>query len=219
MKYYALLCLIIFTVLGMPAAAQAVFTEISGTVEVQTSNSSAWTPAVQGGSIAPHTVISAGFKSSAVITIGSTRVLIRPLTRLTLEEIVQKADSDDVTLFVRTGRIRAEVQPPAGGKTDFTVRSPAATASVRGTAFDFDTVNLRVDSGLVHYATASGQTVYVAQGETAYVDEKDRRVIPPQEIAATGQLPQISQGAGVGTGGAAVHVPPAGELRIHPKWQ
>jgi hypothetical protein len=219
MKYRLLLCAILCAALGQIVPAQAVFTEVLGAVEVRLANAESWTPAIQGANIDPGTTISAGLKSSAIITIGASRILVRPLTRLTLEEIVQRAGSEDVAVFVQTGRVRATVNPPSGGKTNFTVSSPSATASVRGTSFEFDTVNLRVDSGLVHYTNVNGQTVYAAQGETAYIDERDGRVVPPQEIAAAGQLPRIPQNTGADSGSVSLPVQPAVELRIDPKWQ
>jgi hypothetical protein len=204
--------------LGLPAAAQAAFIEIQGTVEVQAAGSEGWSAAVRGGSIAPGTIISTGFKSSALIAVGSSKIQIRPVTRLTLEELIQSAGSDGVKLFIRTGRIRADVDPPAEGKVEFTVRSPTATASVRGTSFEFDTVNIRVDSGLVQYAAARGQTVYVAQGETAYVDDTDRRVVSPRETAAAGGPSLISQNTGIDTVPRASPVSSAAELQIRPVW-
>jgi ferric-dicitrate binding protein FerR (iron transport regulator) len=93
------------------------------------------------------------------------------LTRLTLEELVQRDGAEEVGLYLRTGRIRAEVRPPVDSRTDFTIRSPIATASVRGTDFEFDTRRLYVDKGRVLLEGARGQTVYVDAGQRSYVDE------------------------------------------------
>ncbi|MDR2109763.1 MAG: FecR family protein [Spirochaetaceae bacterium] len=220
MVRYAALFAFLSLAPGFPAAAQAVFVEIQGTVEVQAAGSEDWTAAVRGGGIAPGAVISTGFKSSAIVSLGSSRIQIRPVTRLTLEELIQKAGGDEVKLFVRAGRIRADVRSPEGRTIEFTVRSPIATASVRGTSFEFDTVNIRVDSGLVRYASAQGQTVYVAQGESAYVDDAERRMVSPQETAASGGLSPVSPNTGVNI--ALPAPPPAAspaEVRIRPVWQ
>jgi hypothetical protein len=204
---YAALCSVFFFVLGMSAGAQAAFIEIRGDVEVRTAASADWMPAVQGSDIAAGTIISTGFKSTAVISAGSSRLLIRPLTKLTLEEIIQNAGNDEIKLFVQTGRIRADVAPPQSGKTNFTLRSPQATNSVRGTSFEFDTVNLRVLKGLVRYSYINGMTVYVAEGETSYAEEEGRRVVPPQEIAAGSRIPHIPQYTGIDSGLTVPQVP------------
>jgi hypothetical protein len=56
------------------------------------------------------------------------------------------------------------VKPPLGGKTDFTVRSPIATASVRGTVFDFDGSRLLVEEGRVYLAGADAAGAYISGG-------------------------------------------------------
>ncbi|MDR0451221.1 MAG: FecR family protein [Treponema sp.] len=173
------------------AAAQAVFTEVQGKVEVLPSGASGWTSAVAGMAIEKDTVISVSFKSSALIQTLSSRILLRPLTRLSLEEIIVLEGSERIGLSLRAGRIRAEVSPPAGAKTEFTVSSPMTVASVRGTSFEFDTVNLLVDKGLIRYSYIKGLTVYVAEREASYAEEEADRVVPPQELATASRIPQI----------------------------
>jgi hypothetical protein len=73
-----------------------------------------------------------------------------------LEKIVQSQDEERINLRLQTGSIRAEVKPPVGGSSEFTVRSPSATASVRGTSFEFDRENLWVEDGRVRYALDNG---------------------------------------------------------------
>jgi hypothetical protein len=179
------------------APAQAVFMEIQGKVEILPSGAAEWTAAATGMTIEKGSVISTGFKSSALIQTVSSRILLRPVTRLTLEEIIGLEGNEAISLALRSGRIRADVLPLQSGKTEFTVRSPMTVASVRGTSFEFDTVNLLVDDGLVRYSYVNGLTVYVAEGEASYAEEKARRVVPPQELAAGSRIPQIPLYTGV----------------------
>jgi hypothetical protein len=58
------------------------------------------------------------------------------------------------------------VEPSAGGTLDFSVRSPVATASVRGTAFDFDGTRLVVEEGRVHLSGNSVTGAYVGKGHS-----------------------------------------------------
>jgi len=200
------LAVLLFTLAG-EIFAQAVFVEVQGTVEMRHAGASGWTAAAAGMTIAPDTAISTGFQSRAIIQTGSSRILLRPVTRLTLEEIIAREGIEEIRLTMRAGRIRADVSPPQSGKTDFTVRSPIAVASVRGTSFDFDTVNLSVDNGLVRYSYINGITVYVAGQEESYAEDQARRVVPPQELAATSRIPQIPLYTGVKE--AATAPPPA----------
>jgi hypothetical protein len=148
---------------------------------------------VVGGSISKDTVISTSFKSTAIISLGKSTLLIRPLTRLTLDELVQRGDNEQVRVTLQSGRVRADVTPPPGGRTDFTVKSPIATASVRGTGFDFDTVDLKVESGRVQYTGNGGQTVLVDRGERSYISETENRPISPFETATASLAPSIPE--------------------------
>jgi hypothetical protein len=176
----------------------AFFREVSGTVEIMAPGSGAWVRAAAGDGIEKNTLVSTGFRSSAVVVMGNSVIMVRPLTRLNLDEITANQNEEQVHLSLQTGRIRAEVKPPAGGKTDFTVRSPIVTASVRGTAFEFDTENLRVDEGRVVYSLDNGRRTSVAAGGMSYVDVTGNTVISPFEAAAGFLRPALPPGSGSG---------------------
>jgi ferric-dicitrate binding protein FerR (iron transport regulator) len=82
-----------------------------------------------------------------------------------------------------TGRVRAEVNPPAGMAVDFTVRSPITTASVRGTSFDFDGMELRVEEGRVRLAGGDGGGTWVSAGHGAKMDSGTGRIAGAAETA------------------------------------
>jgi ferric-dicitrate binding protein FerR (iron transport regulator) len=196
---------------GVPAAfsqnPRAVFLEVSGRVEIKEAGSSEWQKAAPGAGINGNTVISTGFRSRALVSLGSSRLDIHPLTALTLEELVQRGNTEETALYLRTGRIRATVNRPAGLSADFTVRSPVISASVRGTSFEFDGVNLRVESGLVLLARPAGQKVYVAGGQRSYVDANNQnRIMPPFEAEAALLRPLIPELAGGGSGAATPEI-------------
>jgi hypothetical protein len=197
---------------------QGRFLEITGTVEVKKGNA-AWSPAKAGMEISGNTVISTGFKSMAVISLGNSTLTIRPLTKLTLEEILQKENNEEVSLYLDTGRVRAEVSPPPGGRTDFSVRSASVTASVRGTAFEFDTRNIQVDNGRVLYSGTNGQKVYVDGNERSYVDESQNRVVTPFAAASAAlapAIPELSATSSSAGGSTPTIIPPPGTVKIGP---
>jgi hypothetical protein len=162
---------------------QAVFQDISGTVEVKVPGAAEWAPARLGQSIVRTTVVSTGFKSVAVIAVGSSLLSVRPLTRLTVEELQESAGNERVNISLQTGRIRADVKPPVGGSAEFTVKSPTATASVRGTSFEFDGLHLQVDEGRVHITGNDRSGVYVGVGQSVSTDIETGRVTSAAETA------------------------------------
>ncbi|MDR1250221.1 MAG: hypothetical protein LBK63_13085 [Treponema sp.] len=91
---------------------QAVILEAQGTVEIRDGDSTEWRAAAPGDTIKKNAVIATGFKSIALIALGDSRLIVRPLTRLTLDELIQRDAVEEASLRLRTGRIRAEVRPP-----------------------------------------------------------------------------------------------------------
>ncbi|MDR1420292.1 MAG: FecR family protein [Treponema sp.] len=176
-------------------AQETYIRDCAGTVEVKEAGTAVWVKAEAGQRIGGDTVISTGFKSTAFIALGNSVVQVHPLTRLTLEEIRRTQGEEEITLHIRTGKIRADVNPPLGGKTNFTVRSPVATASVRGTSFEFDGVNLKVDQGLVHVTGGDNSGVYVGAGHSAAPDPETGRVTGAMESAKAELIPVIAEAA------------------------
>lgn len=176
-------------------AQEAYIREFYGTVEVQAPGAAVWTAAETGQRITGDTRISTGFKSSASIVLGNSTLVVRPLTRLSLEELRNIQGNEEARLYLRSGRIRVNVKPPVGGQTGFTVRSPMVTASVRGTSFDFDGVNLQVDEGQVHAAGEDGGGVYVGAGHRTASNPETGRVAGGMETAREDLTPALPAGA------------------------
>lgn len=184
----------------------AVIQEVRGTVEIQAPGASGWISASAGMTMEKAARISTGFKSSAVLIWGGATLTVRPLTRLTLEEIIERDGEEEIRLFLQAGRIRAEVTPPSGRLMDFIVVSPVAVSSVRGTAFEFDTVNLTVIEGRVRYVSVNGSLASVRAGERSTVDEKTYIVTPPREAIILTYTPPGAEAGGRlnGDGPAAI---------------
>jgi ferric-dicitrate binding protein FerR (iron transport regulator) len=212
------LAVLVFVLAGQ-AGAQSVFVEVHGKVEILPPGASEWTAAALGMAVETKALISVGFNSGALIQTGHSRIQLRPLTRLSLEEVTLSQGSERIDLALRAGRIRADVSPPEEVSTEFTVRSPMTVASVRGTSFEFDTVNLVVDSGLVRFSYINGLTVYVARQEASRAEDEARRVIPPQELAEASRIPKIPLYTGIEEMPAAPRYPMGGTgLTIVPSW-
>jgi len=148
--------------------------ELSGTVEIKIPGSQNFVAAKTGDRVTQDTVISTGFKSTALVAIGSTVITVRPLTRLTLSEISASAGTETLNVGLQAGRVRVDVNPPSGTKAATSISSPSATASVRGTGFSFDGRNLNVDHGVVDFAGNRGTSVPVKQGAVSNVTSNGR---------------------------------------------
>lgn len=155
---------------------EAIISRVTGRVELR-NGAGAWRPAAAGDVVAAGTTVSTGFGAEAQIRIGESMLQVRELSRMTLEELVEREDSLDTDLFLQIGRIRSEVRSTRGLENNFQLRSTQATAAVRGTSFDFDGINLKVDAGLVSLANRLGKQQRVGRGQSSSADGYN----PPQK--------------------------------------
>jgi hypothetical protein len=194
MKKLCILILVVWTSSTL-VAQQAFIKELAGTVEVKLPGSNNWIAARQGMTITDNTFISTGFKSTALISLGNTTLLVHALTRMTLMEIKNSQGTEQIDINLRAGRVRAVVSPPVGGRASVTVRGPTATASVRGTIFEFDTKTLTVEEGAVRYTGDWGRSVTVYPGASSTVMGKRNIASDPMETRAAELLPGLPAGA------------------------
>jgi hypothetical protein len=181
-------------------AQNGIIKDLSGTVELKSAGSQAFVPANLGDPVAQSTIVSTGFKSTALIAVGSATITVRPLTRLSLAEIRSSQGAEEINVNLQSGRVRIDVKPPAGTKTSFVVQSPVATASVRGTTFDFDTRNLRVNEGTVAFQGARGGILLVSAGSESTISGANGKAADPIETGAGALTPPAPGGPGANTG-------------------
>ena len=186
MKKIILMTVFLFTAaLIFSQNPTAVIREITGTVEIKR-GSADWAPAVRGAQVAKGNIISTGFRSTAVLAVGSSVITVRPLTRLSLEDLMNQNNTETINVNLNTGRIRAEVASPSGTRADFTVQSPSATASVRGTIFEMDPFSIQVMEGAVSYEPAAGianRPVTVSAGQATWIDSETGAALLPMTAA------------------------------------
>ena len=181
-----IIMMVLFAMLTAGVFAQnGVVREFTGEVELKHAGASSFVPAAAGARVNLNTVISTGFRSTAVVVIGNSVLTVRPLTRLTLAEIQSSAGSETVNVNLQAGRVRVEVTPPSGTKANFTVQSPSATASVRGTSFEFDMVNVSVEKGMVAFSGNTGPAAMVSSGNTTFVSAEGTAVNPVEVKTAS----------------------------------
>jgi hypothetical protein len=202
MKKAGLTFILIFSALSA-FAQSGVIKDITGTVELKPAGAGNYTPASAGALVMADTVISTGFKSAALVEVGSALIAVRPLTRLTLTEISVSSGMATINVNLQAGRVRVDVNPPAGARASVTVSSPVATASVRGTSFEFDTRNLRVNSGNVIFQGTRREGTLITAGFSSSTDQNGR-AINPAGFGADAYRPQMPSGTQDNASPAAV---------------
>ena len=85
----------------------------------------------------------------------------------------------------------------AGTRSAFTVQTPVATASTRGTVFEVERFTLRVIQGSIEYKNASGIPVIVDSGGHSYIDERTGRPALPGDTLFAALNPELPIASGI----------------------
>lgn len=217
-----IIVLLIFLAAGTSlfAQSQAVLKETAGKVELQEPQGP-WRPAQVGMHISLGTTISTGFNSAAVLELGNSVLRVKPLTRMRLDQLLEQGGSVQTDLFLRVGKVNAEVKSVAGLKQDFKLRSPVSTAAVRGTGFDYDAYEVTVTDGTVYYFNLLNQGRSYGTGEGGGSDGYDPPQTGDQSKDENSSVDPYAPGAGGGkqtglggatdsylTGGISIIIPP-----------
>ncbi len=165
----------------LPAQTEvtAVVRSINGNVEFRES-SGAWQSLVEGYELPIGASISTGFNSSAVLELGLAVLEVKALSRLTIEELIEREGVVESDMYLEVGRIQADVRRTETRRQDFRLRSPVATAAVRGTSFSFDGSNLSVTQGIVELSNMRGRSSSVPRGYSSRVVDNEAPPSPQQ---------------------------------------
>jgi hypothetical protein len=167
---------------------------LTGDVELKHPGTSVYVSASEGDTVASSTIISTGFRSTATIAVGSSVITVQPITRLSFVEIITRGNTENVRVNLQAGRVKVDVKPPAGTKTNLSVQSPAAVASVRGTNFEMDSETLIVSEGRIIYNGTAGPAVIVTGGNSSYI-HIDGTTVNPLEVVEGSFAPVSPIGA------------------------
>jgi len=165
---------------------EIIIREVTGTVELKAPGSADWVSAQVGDRLEQSTIISTSFNSTARISVGNSSILVRSLTRLSLQAVIDMENTENVGLELRTGRVRVDVNPSTGSKANYTVRTPLSLASVRGTSFEIDPFNITVMSGTVRFeplSRAAFQPVLVNANQSSWVESDTGNARNPLTVA------------------------------------
>ena len=164
MRKISILIFLIIISASFAYANTATITSVKGNVQYKTGSGS-WTAVNEGLKLPVGAVISTSFKSEAVIDLGSSEIVVKQLTRMSINELSEKNKTVNTKLNMRLGRIKADVKTSKGLKHNFTIKTPVSTAAVRGTKFSFDGVNIDVENGRVVVSNKRKQSASYKGGE------------------------------------------------------
>ena len=109
----------------------------SGIVQVRTSQTGNWLKAVQGQNLKTGYFIYTGFNSTAVIQTDNAKIEVKALSQASVSTLVATKENIETDIYLKYGKVKAEVEKSDDVRTVFKVRSTNSTASVRGTIFTF----------------------------------------------------------------------------------
>ncbi|MGN0738851.1 MAG: FecR domain-containing protein [Treponema sp.] len=116
-------------------AIEAKVVSVTGKVQVQVG--SEWKNLNVGDTLKKGDMIQTGFKSEAVIALTSgnenSKITVSQLSRLTVEQLAEDSSGDRTSVYLTTGSVKSEIKKTEDHRANYSVRSPVATASVRGT--------------------------------------------------------------------------------------
>ena len=194
-------------------AQNGVIRELTGDVELKHSGSAVFVRASAGDTVSQNTIISTGFRSTAVIAIGSSLINVRQLTRLSLAEIQRAENAENINVNLQTGRVRVEVTPPAGTRTEFSVQSPSSTASVRGTVFETDGFNYSTVRGVIDVRGNSEPATMLSAGMSTFINTEGTPADPFAISAAASVIAPVEgaqriQNTAAASSAAAISIVP-----------
>ncbi len=180
-----LFCCCIFAIVAMNAEV----TNVKGKVEIR--KGSSWVKAKEGTKLAVGDLVSTGFKSEMTVKIDGSVIVVRPLTRLKIEDIAQKNDAVSSEVFLNVGSIKVDIKPASTKRVEFKAKTPVATASVRGTAgiitADGELIGT---SGTWSYVNSAGLETAVDAGSVVFIS--DTGMITPAQDTVVAKASEVS---------------------------
>ena len=184
------------------SAFEATVVSTKGKVEVL--KGSDWQALAEGATISKGDVIQTGFKSELVLKVKESLVTVSPLSRLTVEQLAEKASQDSTRLFLDTGSLKSDVKKSENRRTEFTVRSPVATASVRGTVLTvenkFGSTDVTTHEGVVAVWKGTNEATMSTDSEDSEETAPTGTGNSAQDIAAAAPRGAITVSAGQNAG-------------------
>ena len=164
------------------------------------SNGTSWTPIAVGTKIGQGATIQTAFKSALKIKFKGSVVDLGPMTRIKLEELSETPAKDNAVVSMKIGTLTSNVKKVEDRRAGFTIKGPAATASVRGTivreecGYKCDTVTA-IESVTAVWPTAKGEgsAVEISSDGNSAIAISDGLAVPGSCTLNEGQSTTVSE--------------------------
>ena len=194
MKKLIVTALCSIALLSAATAFEAKVSATKGKTEIQ--QNGVWKTLAPGDVLNKGAVIQTGFKSELILQMKESVVTVGPLSRMTIEQLAEKQSKDDTRLYLDTGSLKANVKKTENRRVGFTVKSPVATASVRGTIIDvvnaFQSTSVSADEGsAAAWPSDNASATIATEEEDAAAETPNLTGTTPQDISG-GEAPAKS---------------------------
>ncbi len=140
-----------------PKTGYAVVYKISGDVEVSHDGGKNFVPARIGDILKKGDFISTGYDSRGSVDFGYGQLDVGKMTQFRIDEFSDKENIKKTQLFLQVGSVQAKVKHTNSGRSDFSVVTPTANSSIRGSGM------------VVSYDDKSKKTEVLVTEDKAYV--------------------------------------------------
>lgn len=164
------------------------------------SNGTSWTPIAQGTKISQGATIQTAFKSALKLKFKGSVVDLGPMTRVKLDELSESPAKDNAVVSMKIGTLTSNVKKVEDRRAGFTIKGPAATASVRGTivseecGYNCDVVTA-IENVTAVWPTSKGEgsAMEISSDSNSAVAISDGRAVPGACALSEGQSTVVSQ--------------------------
>jgi hypothetical protein len=165
-----------FAAVACAQTSYATLESFSGDVQIKQSAGEDFAGAREAMGISEGASLMTGFESEATIRFADdSKVQVRELSKVKIDKMEMKKGSVNTRLELGVGNVRANVSKRQDTTTDFEVKTPMATVSVRGTdkeiwSYSDTGTYVRCYEGVVDTANQGGQNVILTAGERTRVE-------------------------------------------------
>lgn len=150
------------------------------------SNGTTWSPLAVGSAVPQGATIQTGFNSQVKLKFKGSEITLDPMTRIKVEQLSDKGNVDNAVVSMKIGSLTSNVKKLEDRRAGFTVKGPAATASVRGTilseecGYNRDTVTARENITMVWPSSKNTESSDGADAESGQQVQDARAIAPGQ---------------------------------------
>jgi hypothetical protein len=182
-----------------PAATEgkltATLAKIDGVVLIRKAGTADLVPVIEGQALESGDFISTLPESTATIAFSDrSTIVVKEMTQLRMGALLTEAGKNKIEVLLKVGELKAQVAPRETLRPDFSIKTPVATASVRGTDkivsyYPPRGMQTEVLTGKVLIESDRGR-VEASKDDRSTVDT-ERELVTPAEIVQEGSRVRV----------------------------